>query len=259
MRIGTGGAIAASAAVTAAAIALAGCGSTSHNANATQSARLAVAADPASTNTSVINVAGTGQVSGTPDTATVTMGVSTNDPSAQNAMNKNAEEATALINTLKGKGVAEKDIQTTDLTVNPNFDNKGNITGYNVSNTVTVTMHDLKNAGSIIDAAAAAVGNDVRLENVALSISNTSPLLAQARAAAVKDAMAQGQQLATAAGVKLGAILTIDDTGTEQPTALQFSGVAADGALKAASVPTPVQSGSQQLSVNVTVKFDIAS
>jgi uncharacterized protein YggE len=260
MRIRTGGAIAATtAALTAAAIALAGCGSTSHNSASDPPARLAVAADPTSPTVSVISVAGQGQVSGTPDTATVTMGVSTNDASAQNAMNKNAQEATALINTLKGKGVADKDIQTTELSVNPNFDNKGNITGYNVSNTVTVTMHDLKNAGSIIDAAAAAVGNDVRLQNVALSISNTSPLLAQARAAAVKDAMAQGQQLATAAGVKLGAILTIDDTGTEQPTPLEFSGASAGGALRDAAVPTPVQSGSQQLSVNVNVKFEIAS
>ena len=74
-----------------------------------------------------------------------------------------------------------------------------------------------------------------------------------------EDALAQGQQLAAAAGVKLGAIRTIDDTGTQQPMPLQFNGTMADGALKAAAVPTPVQSGSQQLSVNVTVKFDIAS
>jgi len=124
---------------------------------------------------------------------------------------------------------------------------------------VTVTMHDLKNAGSIIDAAAAAVGNDVRLQDVTLSISNTSPLLAQARAAAVKDALAQGQQLAAAAGVKLGAIRTIDDTGNDLSTPQRFQGIAADGALKSAAVPTPVQSGSQQLSVDVNVKFDIAA
>jgi hypothetical protein len=172
-------------------------------------------------------------------------------------MSRNAQEATALISTLKSKGVAERDIQTTDLSVNPNFDNKGHITGYNVSNTVTVTMHDIKTAGSIIDAAAAAVGNDVRLENVALSISNTSPLLAQARAAAVKDALAQGQQLADAAGVKLGAIRTIDDTGGQIPQPQMFAGAVGDGALRAAA--TPVQPGSQELSVDVNVKFAIAS
>lgn len=256
MRIGTGGVIAAVAVTAAAAFSLAGCGSTTHNAAAPQAARLAVATDPANTNAPVINVSGQGQVSGTPDTATVMMGVSTNDASAQNAMNRNAQEATALINTLKSKGVADKDIQTSDLSVNPNFDDKGHITGYIVSNTVTVTMHDLSNAGSIIDAAAAAVGNDVRLENVSLSISNTSPLLATARANAVKDALAQGQQLAGAAGVKLGAIRTIDDTGNES-TPQTFYGKAASGAL--AAVPTPVQPGSQQLSVSVNVQFEIAS
>ena len=259
MRIRTGGKIAATAALAAATIGLAGCGSTSHNGASAQTARLAVASDPASANTPVINVAGQGQVSGTPDTATVTMGVSTTDASAQNAMNKNAQEATALVNTLTSKGVAEKDIQTSDLSVNPNFDNKSNITGYTVSNTVTVTMHDLKNAGSIIDAAAAAVGNDVRLENVSLSISNTSPLLAQARADAVKDALTQGQQLASAAGVKLGAIRTIDDTGNELSTPQVFAGAGASQALKSAAVPTPVQPGSQQLSVSVNVQFEIAN
>ncbi len=258
MRIGTGGAIAA-AALTAAVIVLAGCGSTSHTAAPEQSARLAVATDPTNTNTPTINVAGQGQVSGTPDTATVTMGVSTTDASAQNAMSRNAQEATALIDTLKSKGVAEKDIQTSDLEVNPNFDDKSHITGYSVSNAVTVTMHDIKSAGSIIDAAAGAVGNDVRLENVSLSISNSSPLLAQARADAVKDALAQGQQLATAAGVKLGAIRTIDDTGNNLSTPQVFSGTAAYGALKSAAVPTPVQPGSQQLSVSVNVQFEIAS
>jgi uncharacterized protein YggE len=258
MRIGTGGTIAATAAIAAATIGLAGCGSTSHNGASAQTARLAVASDPANANTPVINVAGQGQVSGTPDTATVTMGVSTTDASAQNAMTRNAQEATSLINTLKNKGVAEKDIQTSDLSVNPNYDNKNTITGYTVANTVTVTMHDITHAGSIIDAAAASVGNDVRLENVSLSISNTSPLLAQARADAVKDALAQGQQLATAAGVKLGAIRTIDDTGSQFPTAQTFYGTAASGALRQAAVPTPVQPGQQQLSVNVNVQFEIA-
>jgi len=255
MRIRKGGLVALGLAT----VALAACGSTDHNTAAPSTARLASATDPGSgsPNAPVINVAGEGKVSGTPDTATVTLGVSTSDASAQNAMTRSAQEAAALMATLKSKGVAERDIQTTDLSLNPNFDDKGRITGYNVSNTVTVTMHDIKNAGSIIDAAAAAVGNDVRLENVALSISNTSPLLAEARAAAVKDALAQGQQLAAAAGVKLGTIRTIDDTGGQLPTPQLFAGAGADSALKAAA--TPVQPGTQQLSVDVNVQFAIAS
>jgi len=255
MRIRKGGLVALGLAT----VALVACGGTNHNTAAPSTARLASATDPGtgSANAPVINVAGEGKVSGTPDTATVTLGVSTSDASAQNAMTRNAQEAAALMATLKSKGVAERDIQTTDLSLNPNFDDKGRITGYNVSNTVTVTMHDIKNAGSIIDAAAAAVGNDVRLENVALSISNTSPLLAEARAAAVKDALAQGQQLAAAAGVKLGTIRTIDDTGGQLPTPQLFAGAGADSALKAAA--TPVQPGTQQLSVDVNVQFAIAS
>lgn len=236
-----------------AAIALAGCGGGSSG----KPAAAVVAADKAtSTNGPTINVAGEGKVEGTPDTATVTLGVQTNDPSAQAALTRNNQEAAALIATLKGKGVAEKDIQTTDLSINQNFDSKGNITGYSVSNTVTVKLHGIANAGATIDAAAGAVGNDVRMQGVMLSIDNTSALVAKARADAVKDAIAQGHQLADAAGVKLGAIRTIDDTAANTPQPLNFYGDAAHRALAQAAVP--IQAGTQNLTVDVQVVFDIA-
>ena len=153
----------------------------------------------------------------------MTLGVQTSNGSAQAALQQNNVEATALIAALKAKGVADADIQTSDMSISPNWDNHGNITGYGVSNTVTVTLHDINTAGAIIDDAASKVGNDVRFQGVALSIDNKNPLLAQARAAAVKDALAQAQQLATAAGVKLGAVRTIDDTATTSPQPLYYS------------------------------------
>ncbi len=239
-----------------AAMLLAGCGS--GNGSNDKAANAVLAADKTNDgNGPTIVVGGEGKVEGTPDTATVTLGVQTHDPSAQGALQRNNSEAAALIATLKSKGVAEKDIQTTDLSIYPDFDKNGHITGYSVSNTVTVKLHDISKAGATIDAAAAAVGNDVRMQGVALSIENTSALVAKARADAVKDALAQGRQLSAAAGVRLGAIRTIDDTGADVPQPLYDSGLQANRALADAAVP--IQAGTQKLAVDVKVVFDIAS
>jgi uncharacterized protein len=248
------GKVALAATGVVAAIALAGCGGGSSKPAA--SAALTAAATPAPTSTGPsINVAGHGQVEGTPDVMTVTMGVQTGDPSAQAALQRNNERAAALIAALKKQGVAAKDIQTVDLNVSPNFDKDFHVTGYSASNTVSARLRDLSKAGEVIDAAALTAGEDVRLQGVSFSIDNTSALVAQARADAIKDALAQGKQLADAAGVKLGSIRTIDDTGTQVPFPQSLKSTSFQDA--AASVG--LEAGSQQLSVDVVVVFDITS
>jgi uncharacterized protein YggE len=235
-----------------AAATLGGCGGDSSK--STAKAALAAATSTGTTGPT-INVAGHGEVDGTPDVMTVTMGVQTSDPSAQAALQRNNQRATALINALKAHGVADKDIQTVDLNVSPNFDNRFHVTGYSASNTVTAKLRDLSKAGSVIDAAALTAGQDVRMQGVSFSIDNTSDLVAKARADAVKDAVAQARQLAAAAGVTLGAIRTIDDTGMNVPSPVYLGPIHS----AAGTAAVPVQPGSQQLSVDVTVVFDIAS
>ena len=242
------------AVVTAAAVVcVAGC---SGSTKTTAPVRLAAATTPPVNPGPTINVAGHGQVEGTPDVMTVTMGVQTIDPSAQAALQRNNDRANALISALKSHGVAAKDIQTVDLNVSPNFDKNFHVTGYSASNTVSAKLRDLSKAGSVIDAAALTAGQDVRLQGVSFSIDNTSALVAKARADAITDALAQGKQLAAAAGVKVGAIRTIDDTGTQLPQPQILHG-AFDGA--ASSAPVPISPGSQELSVDVTVVFDIST
>jgi uncharacterized protein YggE len=243
------------AVATVAAIGIAGCSSGSSK-SATPARLTAAAAATPVTPGPTINVAGHGQVEGTPDVMTVTMGVQTIDPSAQAALQRNNDRANALISTLKSKGVAAKDIQTVDLNVSPNFDKNFHVTGYSASNTVSAKLRDLSKAGEVIDAAALTAGEDVRLQGVSFSIDNTSTLVAQARASAIKDALAQGKQLAAAAGVTLGPIRTIDDTGTTLPQP-QYLG--SGSMLKNAAAAVPVEAGSQQLSVDVTVVFDISN
>lgn len=202
-----------------------------------------------------IVVAGHGEVTGTPDTMTMSIGVQTSRPSAQEALDQNNREAKALEDTLKTKGVKQKDMQTSNLSISQTYDQHGHITGYAVSNMVTVTLHDLSTAGDVIDAGAAAVGNDITFNGVQLSIDDTSALLRHARENAVKKAIAHARQLAEAAGMKLGTVRKIDDTGTAVPSPVFLnSPLAADRA-----VSTPIQAGSQQLSVDVSITFAVTN
>lgn len=205
-----------------------------------------------------IVVAGTGEIKGTPDTVTLSLGVQTTGPSAVEALNGNNYSATALIGTLKQRGVKAKDIQTSDLSISPNYDKDGHITGYGVFNSVTATLHGVKAAGAVIDAAANAVGNAITFNGVQLSIGDNSSrsLIAKARAGAVKQAITHARQLAAAAGVKLGAVRKIDDTGTEIPPP-QYLSAGRFASDTAAAVP--IEAGSQQLSVNVAVTFAVSS
>ncbi|MCU1468015.1 MAG: hypothetical protein JWM72_3943 [Actinomycetia bacterium] len=250
MRALTKAAVAAVA--TAIAIGVAGCSSGSSKPTATP-VQLTAATSSSATSGPSINVAGHGEVSGTPDVMTVTMGVQTIDPSAQAALQHDNDRANQLVSALKAQGVAAKDIQTIDLNVSPNFDKSFKVTGYSASNTVSAKLRDLSKAGEVIDAAALTVGDDIRLQGVSFSIDNTSALVAKARADAVRDALAQGGQLAQAAGVKLGAIRTIDDTGTQLPQPRFLNGSTGH------SADVPISPGTQQLSVDVTVVFDLST
>ena len=203
---------------------------------------------------------GVGLVKGTPDTLRVVLGVETRSASAKDALAQNNDRANALVDTLKSKGVTPKDIQTSQLSINPTYDDKGQrITGYQVNNTVTATLHDIGGAGGLIDAAAGAVGDAVRVQSIGFSIDDDSALKAEARTQAVHLAQLQAEQMAKAAGVKLGNIRLISEVPANGPMPYyqQYDSVAKG----AAGVPTaalaPVLPGQQELSLSVDVVWDI--
>ncbi|QBJ98301.1 DUF541 domain-containing protein [Rhodococcus sp. ABRD24] len=212
---------------------------------------------PASTTDSTgITTRGVGKVTGTPDTLTVVLGVETRGPEANGTLAANAEKASALIETLKGRGVAPEDIQTSGLSVQPTYESgSGRINGYQVTNQVTATLHDLGGAGSLIDAAASAAGDAVRVQQTTFSIDDDSDLRAQARAAAVQQAQAQAKQIADAGGVKLGSIRSITEVPPNQIQPDPFMRTPSPN--MAFDMATPVAAGSQELSVNVAVVYDI--
>jgi uncharacterized protein YggE len=238
-----------------AALALAGCARSGGTA-AGASPAAAVSTD---NGRPTIAARGVGLVKGTPDTLRVVLGVETRSAGAQDALAQNNDKANALIKTLKDKGVEAKDIQTSQLSINPEYDNQGRrITGYQVDNHVTATIHDLGGAGSLIDAAAAAVGDAVRVQSIGFSIDDDSALKAEARTQAVHLAQLQAEQMAKAAGVKLGAIRLISEVPANSPTPYYDAVGRTAGPGMAAAAPAPVEPGQQELSLTVDVVWDIA-
>jgi uncharacterized protein YggE len=211
---------------------------------------LAPAGAASTTTTRRITVVGTGQVKGTPDVADVTIGVSARGSTAGDALSTANERAAKVIAALKDAGVSEDDIQTSDLSIQPTFD-EDVVTGYQVSNMVTARLRDIARAGDTLDAAARVAGDEIRLQGIGFTIDDDSELLATARERSVKRARAQAEQLASAAGVELGDVLSIDQGSVAIPYASRGLGEA-----DASSVP--VEPGTQTLKVSTTVVYEIA-
>jgi uncharacterized protein YggE len=200
-----------------------------------------------------VSTRGVGRVTAVPDTLNLTMGVQTQDTSAKAALAANNDKTNALLKTLKSKGVAAKDLQTVDLSIQPNYaPNSMQITGYQVTNTVRATLHNLATAGGVVDAAANAVGDAVRLQQVGFSIGDDTAVRSAARSQAVHQAQAQAEQMAKAAGAKLDRIRTITEVPDNGPTPMYDVKVAEGGAA------APIQPGQVAVSVLVEITYDIS-
>jgi uncharacterized protein YggE len=215
-----------------------------------------------STPTTVRTITATaqGQASGTPDLLTISLGVETSAPDAASALSSNNQQAGSLIAKLKADGVAAADLQTTELRISPTYtqgtpSQPPQIDGYTVDDEVVAKLRQLDSAGQVIDDAAAAAGNDIRLDSIAYSIDDDSALLTAARADAVRQAGARARAMAAAAGVSVGAVQTITDLsqpGVEPvPTDVEAASAGA------AALP-PLQAGTEQVTVDVSVVFAIA-
>jgi uncharacterized protein YggE len=202
-----------------------------------------------------ITVSGTGTVTGTPNQLVLSMGVQTSASSVSTALRQANEAASRVIRTLKAGGVRAADIQTAGLSIQPDYRDGSQIpVGYGVSEQLTATLRDLNKAGSQIQAAATAGGNATTVDGVSLNLTDTSGLLARARAAAVRDAQAKASQFARGLGRTLGSVISISD----QSQVFPYPELSATAGLKASAPSVPVSPGSQQVSVQITVVYAIA-
>lgn len=202
----------------------------------------------------LITASAIGTVTGTPDVVTVVLGVKTTSPSARTALDDNNRLATDVIKVIKDKGVAPEDLQTSQLSIYPSYDDRGTVSGYQVANMVTAKLRDIAGAGALIDAAGQAAGDAVRVQQLSFSIDDDSALRADARADAVRRAQAQAKQMADAAGITLGAIHSITESSTANPSFYPQAAMSAETSAGAA----PIQAGSQELTVSVQVVYEIA-
>jgi hypothetical protein len=205
-----------------------------------------------------INVNGTGRVKAEPDVADVRLGVTKQGEDAKQASAKAAETMDAVIAALLGLGIDEKDIQTTSLNLNPMYDwddNPPNIVGWEASNMVNVTVRDIASVGDVVDSATAAGATNVN--GISFRVEDSTEAEAIARSAAVADAEAKAQQLARDAGVNIIGVVTITESGGQQPQPIYMA--RSDLAFAAAeSAPsTPVLPGEVELSVNVFIQYEI--
>ena len=194
-----------------------------------------------------ITVTGHGEADGIPDVAELSIGVSSRAKSAADALSAMSDRANKLMGVIKDAGVADKDVQTSGLSLQPTTDNAGQITGYEASTTVVAQIRDISKVGPSIDAASKEVGDDVRIDGVSFSIADTGLLMSAARADAVKRARAQAEDLAKAAGLQLGDVQSISEGTTAMPGPLAAGSARSDA--------VPVQAGSESVSVDVTMVF----
>lgn len=201
-----------------------------------------------------IIVDGTGRVSETPDRMILNLGLETRATRVADALKANNDAAATVNKLLKSKGIEARDIQTSGLSIYPQFDTTGRrITAYQVNNSITVMIRDLPKSGELIDAVATAGGDAIRINGLSFGIGDPSKSQARARELAVADARTQAEQLTKAAGVKLGSLRTIRtsvDAGVSpQP---QFKVAAADSASS-----VPIEAGSYEVSASVQLVYDI--
>jgi uncharacterized protein len=202
-----------------------------------------------------ISVTGSGKSYIVPDMATISVGVRTENKDAAKAVDENNTQTQEVIAALTGLGVAEKDIQTTNFSIYPQqqYDDKGQLTGtiYVVENTVQVTVRDLKKLGDLLGAAVNAGANSIY--GIQFDVENKEEALSEARQNAVDNAAVQAQDLAQAAGVKLGEIQSLS-TVSGYPSPI-FSGMG--GAAEAAAPQVPIAPGQLTVSVDVAVVYSI--
>lgn len=205
-----------------------------------------------------IHVSGTGKVSAAPDKADLTLSVEVNAKTAESARAQAASAMDALINAVKDGGVAGKDIQTSSVSLYPNYsgDAANKITGYQLTNQVAVCIRDINKVSDIIDAAVKAGGNAARVQGIAFGIEDPEPAMSKARALAYANAKMKAEEYAKLAGVSLAAPLHISEGHQQAPTPRPYGEMVQMKAAMADSA-TPVQAGEQDVSVNVEVVFGI--
>ncbi|MEN2786249.1 SIMPL domain-containing protein [Sphingomonas qilianensis] len=201
----------------------------------------------------VLDIAATGQTTRVPDLATIRAGVVTQNASAGAALAENAERLGRVLAALKRAGVAERDIATANVSLQPQYRYGENvppvITGYQASNTVSVRFRAIARSGAILDALVKEGANQIDGPN--LSIDRPDAALDEARADAIKRARARAELYARASGLTVARIVSIAENGENAggaPPPMAFR-------LAKAESDTQIAPGETDVTVTLSVRF----
>ena len=203
-----------------------------------------------------ITVSGDAEIASKPDQARLSAGVITQADTAQAALTANNTAMNRVFAALRMAGIPENRMQTSNFSVQPQYppfrpDNPEpqRIIGYQVSNTVTVVVDDLSKVGATLDALVRSGAN--QLGGIEFTIADPKPLAERARTLAVVDGAAKARTLATAAGVTLGPLMSIQETTSVRPVPVFAM------ARAVAQEAAPIAEGEERVSVNVTMTYAI--
>jgi hypothetical protein len=198
----------------------------------------------------LVTVTGEATIAVVPDTAVIRIGVTSHGKTAREASEVNAKQMTGVMAAIKGNGIADRDVQTSWLSLQPQYDaNKpspARLLGFQATNQVTVKIHDIARLPDLLDSAIGAGANE--MSGIEFVVSKQPKLLDQVRGEAIADARRKAELYAKAAGAKVGHVLMISEEGAAPPqTAIRTfrSGAA------------PVAPGEQTLRATVTVSYEL--
>lgn len=203
-----------------------------------------------------LSMGGHGEAKAAPDLVSINAGVTTSAPTAAAALSANTTRMKGVFAALTRLGVPEKNIQTVNFSVSPQYaNNRENneaprVTGYQVNNQVSVLLEDVSRLGGALDALVTAGAN--QMHGINFSIKEPAPLLAKARADAIADAKLRAETYARAAGVTLGPIQSISESGG---VVMPYR---ADRMMMAsAPKAVPVAAGEESVTADVSVVWEI--
>jgi uncharacterized protein YggE len=201
-----------------------------------------------------LDIVATGEVTRVPDVARINAGVVTQAPTATAAIAQNARQMASVRAALKTAGIADRDIQTSNISLQPDYRYAENqppqLTGYRASNEVSVRFRDIARTGRILDALVAEGANQIN--GPSLEIDRPEAALDEARTAAIATARARAELYARALGMRVIRVIGVSETGAVVPMPRPMA------RLQAADAATAnIDAGEQRLSVALTVSFEL--
>ena len=207
-----------------------------------------------------LTVRGQGLVTVRPDVAMVTMGANVRRDSAAEAFDRANALIAQLNQLLREQGVPERDVQTRQFSLFPEFgrppsDGPPPIVGWRAVNILSIRLRDFTRLGAIIDAAARVLGNDAQISGITFTVEDTDAVARRARDQAIANARERADQIAAAAGVRIVRILSITETSAPPPTPVARAAAPAPAGIVAQ--PAEIAPGELNLSVTVEIVYEI--